>query len=263
MSETFLGELSQTKFFDLVRPLLGETRTGMLIIKGKESGEVFLEKGNIVHAKTMYSSGEEALLNIMSWEMGKITFDPDASSREKTILIPTENLLLNWSYKKQEWEKIRELIPSPNSVFRISLQNDSGDKNIKGDQWNVLALTNGTRTVSEIAKNLGWDEFKTSKAIYQLVQGKLLEKGEDKGFPTKKYIGPDFFPTIENELKKIMGPVAPFILEDRLDQFGEAKNSFPQDKGVSFVEALIEDIPHEQKKKEFKKVIMRLFSPKK
>jgi hypothetical protein len=263
MSESVLGELSQTKFFDLIKPLLGGRKTGILTIKGNDNGEIFLEMGNIIHAKTTHSFGEEALLNIMSWQTGKITYDPDASPREKTIFTPTENLLLNWSYKKQEWEKIRKLIPSPNAVFRISLQKDSEDKNIKGDQWNVLALTNGTRTVLEIAKTLGWDEFKTSKATSQLVQGGLLEKGEDKGSPSKKYIGPDFFQTIENELRKIMGPVAPFIIEDRLDQFGEARNSFPLDQGLSFVEALGEDIPNEQKKKEFKKTIIQLFSPKK
>ncbi len=230
----------------------------MLTVQGNENGEIFLEMGNIIHAKTAHSFGEEAALNIMSWQTGKITFDPNASPREKTIFIPTENLLLNWSYKKQEWERIRKLISSPNAVFRISPQSDSEDKNITGDQWNVLAWTNGTRTVLEIAKKLGWDEFKTSKAIYQLVQEGLLEKGEEKGFP--RYIGLDFFQTIENELRKIMGPVAPFIIEDRLEEFGEARNSFPQGQGVPFVEALGEDIPHEEKRKEFRRVMMQLLS---
>jgi hypothetical protein len=263
MPEAFLGELSQTKFFDLIKPLLVGRKTGIITIKGNENGEIFLEMGNIVHAKTAHSFGEEAFLNIMSWQIGKTTFDPDVPPREKTIFIPTENLLLNWSYKKQEWEKIRNLVPSPNAIFHISLQSHSEDKNIKGDEWNVLALADGTRTVLEIARMLGWDEFNTSKVICQLVQSGLLEKGEKKGAPSKKYIDKGFFQMVENELKKIMGPVASFIIDDQLIAFGGAKDSFPQDQALSFVEALSEDIPNEQKKKEFKRAMMEFLNPEK
>src|SRR5574340_851489 len=108
MPETVLGELSQTKFFDLIKPLLGGRKTGILMVKGNENGEIFLEGGNIVHARTAGSLGEEAFLIIMSWQTGQTTFDPDMPLQEKTIFIPTENLLLNWSYRKQEWEKIRK-----------------------------------------------------------------------------------------------------------------------------------------------------------
>jgi len=260
MSETFLGELSQTKFFDLIKPLLVGRKTGILMVKGNENGEIFIEMGNIVHAKTPHSFGEEAFINIMSWQTGKTTFDPDVSPREKTIFIPTENLLLNWSYKKQEWEKIRKWVPSPNAIFRISLQSRSEDMNIKGDQWNVLALANGTKAVLEIARMLGWDEFKTSKVICQLVQAGLLEKGEEKGTPSKKYIDKDFFRMVENELKKVMGPVAPFIIDDQLIEFGETKDAFPEDQALSFVEVLGEAIPNEAKRKEFKRTMMEFLS---
>jgi hypothetical protein len=260
MPETFLGQLSQTKFFDLIKPLLVGRKTGMVTIKGNENGEIFMEMGSIVHAKTARSFGEEAFLNIMSWETGETTFDPDVSPQEKTIFIPTENLLLNWSYKRQEWEKIRKWVPSSNAIFRIRPQSRSVDMNIKGDQWNVLASANGTRTALEIARVLGWDEFKTSKMICQLVQEGLLEKGEEKGAPNKKYVDKDFFQMVESELKRIMGPMASFIIYDRLAEFGETKDSFPEDQTLSFVEALGEDIPNEMKKKEFKKAMMEFIS---
>ncbi len=260
MPDTFLGELSQTKFFDLIKPLLVGRRTGILTIKGNENGEVFLEMGNIVHAKTPHSFGEEAFSNIISWETGKTTFAADVPLREKTIFIPTENLLLNWSYKKQEWEKIRVVVQSPHAIFRISVQSHSEDKNIKGDQWNVLAMANGSRTVIDIARALGWDEFKTSKVIYQLIQEGLLEKGEDKGAPSKKFLDRHFFQRVENELKKIIGPVAPFIIDDHLVDFGETRDSFPQDQALSLVEALSEDIPNDQKRKEFKRAMMESLS---
>ena len=260
MREIFLGDLSNLKLFDILKTLLVEKKTGVLVIKGKEDGEVYLETGNIVHAKTAHSSGEEAFLAIMGWRMGKSTFKPDVVSREKTISGPAEQLLLKWSYRKQEWGKIKEVIPSPNAIFRLSLQQNPAEKNIRADQWNVLALANGMRTVSEIAEAVGWDEFKTSKMVYQLIETGLLERAEEQRPVRKKKVGENFFPTIEHELKKVMGPVAPFIIEDKLAEFGETKDFFPQDQAALFVELLSEEITVDLKKREFVEAMSEILS---
>jgi hypothetical protein len=66
---------------------------------------------------------------------------------------------------------------------------------------------------------------------------------------------------VENELKKVMGPVAPFIIDDQLIEFGETKDAFPEDQALSFVEVLGEAIPNEAKRKEFKRTMMEFLSP--
>jgi hypothetical protein len=260
MPEIFLGDLSQVKLFDILKPLLMGKKTGKLSFKGKENGEMYLEIGNIVHAKTPESSGEFGFFTIMGWKMGRITFEPDEPPPERTIPIPSEQLLLNWSSKKMEWERIHEMIPSKSAVFCLSPQNDGENKTVSADQWNVLALSNGVRSVSEIARTLNWDEIKVIKTIYQLVQARLMgQVGEQKPVK-KKLIRESFFSGAENELRKIMGAVSPFVIDDKLTEFGEKRDSFPQDKLLSFVEALGEEIPHDDKRKEFKKNMMEFFS---
>lgn len=261
MAELFLGDLSQIKLFDILKPLLMGKKTGKLSFKGIDHGEIYLEFGDIVHAKTPDSSGELSFFKIMEWNLGKVTFESEEVPPERTIPIPSEQLLLNWSSKKIEWEKIKELISSNRDVFRLSLQKNGEDKTISADQWNVLALSNGVRTISEIGKTLGWDEFKTVKIIYQLLQAGLLERAEPQKLLRKKTVGESFFQTVENELKKIVGPVAPFIIEDKLIEFGETKESFPKDLCLSFIESLGDEIPHDLKKKEFIKVMMGILSP--
>lgn len=260
MPEIFLGDLSQVKLFDILKPLLMGKKTGKLSFKGKESGEMYLEIGNIVHAKTPNSFGEYGFFTIMEWKMGRITFEPDELPPERTIPIPSEQLLLNWSSKKMEWERIREIIPSNNAIFRLSLQKDGENKHISADQWNILALSNGMRNVSEVVRALNLDEFKVIKAIYLLVQAGLVEQvGEQKPIK-KKLVRENFFSVVENELRKVMGAVSPFVVDDKLVEFGEKKDSFPQDKLLSFVEALGEEIPRDDKRKEFKRAVMEFFS---
>ena len=251
MPEIFLSDLSQVKLFDILKPLLLGKKTGVLSIKGKENGEIHLDSGSIIHARAGNFSGEEAFNLIMAWRAGKCAFEADAIPPERTIPISTEQLLLNWSYRKQEWEKIRKTIPSSNAIFHLSPQPSSEDLHIKADQWKVLALTNGGRTVAEIAGTLKWDDFRTSRVIYQMVQSGLLEKGEETKPIGKKPVGEEFFRTIDNELKRAMGPVAPLIIDDKLSEFGFAKDYFPRDKAGFFIEALCEEIPQEAKRKEF------------
>ncbi len=260
MPETFLGDLSQIKFFDVLKPLLTDKRTGRITIRGQEEGEIYLEAGDIVHARTNHFTGEYAFYTIMGWKNGKIVFDTVGTVKEKTIPITTEQLLLNWSSRKQEFEKIKEMIPSPHIIYRLSLQKNEGEKHITSDQWNVLALCNGTKTIADITKSLVWDEYKVLKTIFQLVQMGLIERVEDRAEIKKKLMKEGFFSILDMELKKAMGPVAPFIIEDKLVEFGESKETFPQERALPFIEALSAEIPNPMRRNEFLNTIMKLLS---
>lgn len=260
MPEINLGDLAQIKLFDILKPLFSGRKTGKITVKGKESGELYLEVGNITHAKTSRAVGEYAFFSLMELKVGKALFEPGGVPSERTISISTEQLLLNWSYRKQEWDRFKEVIPSTHEVFRLSLQKNQENKNINADQWNVLALCNGTKTISEIAESLIWDELKTSKMILQLVQLGLLEKVEGQKPVKKKPVPEDFFLRVEMELKQVIGPLAPFIISDKLNDLNETKDSLGQDQALSFVEKLGEEISNDSKKKEFVRIMTDFLS---
>jgi hypothetical protein len=260
MPELNLGDLAQIKLFDILKPLFSGKKTGKVIVKGKEAGELYLELGNITHAKTNSAVGEYAFFFLMGLKAGKASFEADEVPSDRTISISTEQLLLNWSYRKQEWDKLKEVIPSTNAIFRLSLQKSPENKNINADQWNVLALCNGTKTISEIADSLGWDEFKTSKIVFQLVQLGLLEKLDDQKPIKKKPVPENFFPMVETELKKVIGPLAPLVISDKLSDLGETKDSLGHDQALSFVEKLGEEISNDSKKREFLRIMTDFLS---
>jgi hypothetical protein len=255
MPERFLGDLAQIKLFDILKPLFSDKKTGKIVFKGKEGGELYLELGNITHARTSNAVGEYAFFTLMGLKVGKASFELDEVPSERTISISTEQLILNWSSQKQ-WDKIREVVPSPHTIFRALPQKNSESINLSAEQWNISALCNGTKTVTEIAESLNWDEFKTSKTIFQLVQLGLLERTEGQKSVKKKLITNGFFLMVETELKKMIGPMAPFIISDKLSDLGETKDSLAQDQASSFVETLSEEISDDFMKKEFLKVMM-------
>ena len=163
MPEIFLGDLAQVKLFDILSPLFSGKKTGRILVRGKEGGELYLELGNMIYAKTNNAVGDYALFTLMGLKAGKDSFEPDEVPPERTVSISTEQLILNWSSQKEEWDKMREVIPSLNTIFRLSLQKNPENKNVSSEQWNILALCNGSKTVSEIAQALNLDAFKTYK----------------------------------------------------------------------------------------------------
>jgi len=250
MPDDFIGELPRARLFDLVKSLVNRKKSGMVLIRGTEIGELHIEGGNIIHAKNGESSGEDAILAMMDWHKGRVTFDWESTTEERTVRMSTEQVLQHWAEREEEWNKIREVIPSADVAFRIPIDSTGEDRNIPGDQWRVLTLSNGTRAVSEVADALGWDVFKVSKTICKMVQAGLLEKAEAKP-SLGKMVDADFFPMIETELKKVLGPIGPIIVDDKIAEFGESRDAFPRERVQDFVKAIGEEISDDAKRDEF------------
>ena len=250
MPNDFIGELPKARLFDLVKPLLSRKNSGMVLVRGTEIGELHIEGGNIIHAKNGNASGEEAVLAMMDWDKGRVIFDWESATEERTVFTPTEQLLQRWTEREEEWKNIREVIPSSDVTFRIPVDRTGEDRQIPGDQWRVLTLCNGTRPLPEVADALGWDVFKVSKTICQMVQAGLLEQVE-AGSSFRKTVNEDFFLLIETELKKAIGPIAPIIVDDTIAEFGESRDAFPEDRVQAFVKAIGQEIVEDAKRDEF------------
>ena len=258
MPEDFIGELSKVRLLDLVRPMVNRKNSGMVLVRGTEIGELYIEAGHIVHAKTGAALGDEAVLAMSDWDKGRVIFDWESTTEQRTVRLPTEQVLERWAERDQEWKRIREVLPSADVVFRIPIDSTGEDRHIPGDQWRILILSNGTRSVGEVAGMLGWDVFKVSKAICQMVEAGLLEKAGEATPSPRETVNGDFIPTIETELKKALGPVAQFIVDDKIAEFGESRSAFPRDRVQAFVKAIDEEISDDAKRDAFELGILEV-----
>ncbi|MHB8110235.1 MAG: DUF4388 domain-containing protein [Syntrophorhabdaceae bacterium] len=267
MPNDFIGDLSKNRLLDLMAPLLSKKKSGMIEIKGSQMGEIYLEGSNIIHAKTGELSGEEAILAMMEWNAGRATFDWEAAAGEQTVFMPTEQLLMISKNREAEWARIRELIPSSNSLFQMPVSGCPDERSIHANQWKILALCNGTRSVAEVAEALNQQLFEASQTLFGMVQDGLLERSGEKkteqSLNVRRTVNGNFFPFIENELKKIMGPIAPIVIDDKLEEFAESRDSFPEDRLPSFVQAIGEEIPDASKRTQFAKYMAEHIARKK
>jgi hypothetical protein len=254
MSYDLIGDLSKTRLFDLVKPLVSGKKSGMVMIQGRGLAELYIEGGNIVYSKTETLVGDEALRSIMDLDSGRVRFDWQASPENRTVTMVTEQLMSDWAEREEEWRRIKIMVTSSDTVFSIVVDGGGGDKTIREKEWGVLALCNGMRSVSEVADQLGRSTFDVSQMIYTMVARGFLEEAEYTGIPRvrlKETIDETFFITIETELKKVLGPIGRIIMNDTIAAFGESRDAFPKEEVESFIRTVCDQIVEDQKREKF------------
>ncbi len=257
MPEAFSGSLSQFKIVDIVRLLTSEGKTGVLNLqRGKEKGEIYVTKGALAHAICKDGVGEEAVFAMLTWADGTFNFAPNVMSEEKTIEKNTLALLEEKIKQLEEWQQIKEIIPSQEIVFKLSSKRAPDEVKLKHDSWSVLSQIDGKKTVADISNELKMGEYDTARNLYSLFSSGLIEVATAPQRKAKKVVDGGFFELVEKELAEIIGPVAPVILDEEIKDMGEERSSFPVERVSLLVEKISREIADDTQRIAFQKTTL-------
>jgi hypothetical protein len=257
MPEAFSGNVSQFKVIDILRLLSSEGKTGVLHLqRGKEKGEICVDKGALYHAICKDGVGEEAIFALLTWADGNFNFSPNVTSEERTIEKETPVILEEAIKQLDEWRVIQEIIPSRDLVFKLSSRRAPDEVRLKHDAWSVLSQIDGKKTVGDISDELKMGEHDTARILYNLFSSGLIEVAVEPQRKERKIASAAFFTFVEEKLTEIIGPVASVILEEEIIDMGEEKGSFPVEKVSLLVEKLSRDITDDAQRIAFQKIAL-------
>jgi hypothetical protein len=115
---------------------------------------------------------------MLHWDRGEYSWDPKVQADvEVPIAVSVENLIMEASRRLDELELIKRKIPSEDTVPGMAPAPPEGavEINITPEEWRILVLIDGRRTVRDISAGSGWDEFTTMRTLYGLVSAGLVE----------------------------------------------------------------------------------------
>ncbi len=185
------GNLSQISLTDLLMLATSGKKSGVLkLAHGKESVEVFLTDGKIVHATCPIGDGEKALLYPVTWGEGTFNLQPNGTAPAATVRKSADEILAEVKAMTREWEIILELIPTGKAVFRIAdlAEDHTGPVTVPNVGWRVLSKLDGTRTCKKSPNCLRIPFAYIAKVIYNLHKSGLVELG-DARFETGRRSG--------------------------------------------------------------------------
>lgn len=185
MAQTLVGDLKEFNLNDILQLLSMAHQTGALqITRGNNRGAIYFDNGIPVHARTSGHTGESAIYDIFTWTEGKFYFNDDTTD-ERTIQTSLQNIIMEAARRIDEWERVRDVIPTMDIVIEFNPHPQQGSENIslEASEWRVLSLVNGARTVKEIASQSDFDDFETCKILYGLLSSGLLKAIEETETP--------------------------------------------------------------------------------
>jgi Domain of unknown function (DUF4388) len=158
---------------------------------GKRLGEVLIESGLVTTDQiesVLQQQIEDAIFDLLRWELGEFAWEPgDQLDVEVHIGVSVENLIMEASRRLDEFEVIKRKIPSGAAILGMAATPPEGavEINITPEEWRILVLVDGTRSVNDIAGMVGLDEFGAMRVLYGLVSAGLIEliSDDDAGRP--------------------------------------------------------------------------------
>jgi len=190
---------------------------------------------------------------LMGWLEGDFVFSPDVPAPDHSIDTATEQLLLEAARQADQWEDIKDIVPSTDAVFNISPSGSTSTVSLKPLEWQVLAQVNGQRSVIEIGEILGLHEFEVARIVYSLTTAGLMREVTDAKAIFRDIVDEAFFEKLSTAYTEVMGPMGPVIIEDEIQLLGEDRNAFPQDKAAELVERVSLEIADGKKRAQFQK----------
>ncbi|MCK4594451.1 DUF4388 domain-containing protein [bacterium] len=174
----FEGELQNFSLPDILQMLQMGKRTGALSIRHREEiGTLYFRKGELVHATYKNMTGEDAAYNLLNWKTGRFRFDTTIYPTRRSIKISTTNLILEAARRSDELADLQTELPPPDTVLHFAnIAGRVGDIHLSPDEWKVLSLVDGRRSIADICSDSEIDEVSTLQIIEQLLGIGLLQQ---------------------------------------------------------------------------------------
>ena len=147
-------------------------------------------------------------------------------------------------------ENRNKFLSQPHVVYKKSEIKSASGLNLRSSEWMVLTQVNGKNSIEEIADIASMQIPEVTRVLHNLFQLGLIEiyRKEKK---EENILDSSFFINIEKVLTKIIGPVAPFVIEDVLAETNQSKSKFPSERVAELIELICDEIQDEQKKIQF------------
>ena len=139
--------------------------------------QLLAEKGRL-DVSTVRALAEEqatdAVFSLLRWSDGEFAFVVDeADPDDLGALVPVEQVVTEGQRRITAWSAMVESVPAPSAVVSVNTAPDE-DPSATRDEWALLSLVDGRRTVADLVGLSGRGEYAVVSALAGLVSRGLL-----------------------------------------------------------------------------------------
>jgi hypothetical protein len=123
----------------------------------------------------------DTVFDLLRWEDGDFAFVQDEPNADDVgVTRPVDDIVTEARARLESWTSVETHIPTPDTVLAVSITPDN-EPTVSRDDWALLALVDGRRTVAGIVELCGRGEYSVVVALAELVGRGLLEVDSGDG----------------------------------------------------------------------------------
>ena len=170
------GDLADENLLQLLLRLLKDGLSGLLQLRHEtQSGQVWLNQGEVLDARVGDMRGERALNRLFLWSQGEFALEPQAPLPPPSIELPTKSLLFEGQRRQKEWDQLLPSLPGLQAVLEV----DESKRNqrvsiIPDDLELVLGMCDGKRDLQQVIEESGLDEVAALELCSRLYGNGML-----------------------------------------------------------------------------------------
>ena len=150
-------------------------------------GRHLVERGFISHEtliRFVSIQVEEILYEPFLWKKGTFEYKSAGLNLDGMVAVNLNvmKIILEGSRRIDEMSILKKLIPSEQLIFKASAKGGQGSLNLNSNEWRILSLNDGVRTVRKVIQMSGYDEFAVYRLLNSLSASGLIEKLEKTPF---------------------------------------------------------------------------------
>ncbi len=176
----FQGSLKELPLADIVQLVAVSGKTGVFnLTRGGERGNVYIQSGQISHARVGDLEGEDAVYALALWSEGEFQFSPGVEPELRTITKTHTSLLMEAARRGDEWKILSKKIPTTDAIPSLHCRPDLSESvTLTPQEWFVVTRVDGRRSIDEISRVAKMSSFDVAKTLYGLVTAELVEIGK-------------------------------------------------------------------------------------
>jgi len=157
----------------------------LMLRSGGRFGDIALQKGVVNQSQLddfLKIQSSEVIYDAFVWKSGDFAFYDgiDLPPNAVTISIDLANLIMEGARRISEWEECLRLLPDSSVAFRVAADPEAEKITLTLDEWKILFLINGQRTLEDLCRDTDADAFQVYRLVYGLLANKLIQVVDDE-----------------------------------------------------------------------------------
>ncbi len=153
--------------------------------EGAGVARALLEAGGVDSAlvqRLALEQAVDAVFDLLRWPNGDFAFGMGEENPDDVgLAVSAEKVVADATARRDSWESLSRLIPSPEVVLTMPVVQPEGAASIAPDEWALLSLIDGERTVGVLVDVSGAGQFTVVSTLASLVQRGLLVLRDEDG----------------------------------------------------------------------------------